>query len=152
MDKSCSALALVAMSLTFNAAASDAGQDRIPQLQRDAAPVTRQEILTGCVTRGTKPDTYTLTNVTRATDGAPKIAAGSMTVALSSTQVDFRRHLDHIVAVTGFEAQSWPASGMTGVEKRDMPDARTEDDTKTNSMFTVKSLKIVADSCARPGL
>ena len=152
MEKSCSALALVAMSLTFNAAASGAGQDRIPELQRVAAPVTGQEILTGCVTRGTKPDTYTLTNVTRATDGAPKVPAGSMTVALSSTEVDFSRHLDHIVAVTGSQAHPWPASGTTGVEKPAAPAARTEGDTKTNPMFTVTSLKMVADTCATPGL
>ena len=152
MDKSCSALALVAMSLTFNAAASGAGQDRIPELQRDAATVTRQETLTGCVTRGTKPDTYTLTSVTRAPGGAPKVPAGSMMVALSSTEVDFSRHLDHIVAVTGSQAQPWPASGTTGVEKPGAPDARTAGDTKTNPMFTVTSLKVVADTCATPGL
>ena len=73
MDKSCSALALVAMSLTFNAAASGAGQDRIPELQRDAATVTRQEILTGCVTRGTKHCRH-LTDVTSepVLHGAPR--------------------------------------------------------------------------------
>jgi hypothetical protein len=134
--------ALVAMSLTFNVAAVGAGQDRIPELQRDAATVTGKETLTGCVTRGPKPDTYTLTNVTRATDGAAKVPAGSMAVALSSTEVDFSRHLDHMVAVTGSQAHSWPASGTT----------RTAGDTKTNPMFTVTSLKMVADTCATPGL
>ena len=142
MDKSCSALALVAISLTFNAAAIGAGQDRIPELQRDAATATRKETLTGCVTRGTRPDTYTLTNVTRATDGAAKVHAGSITVGLSSTEVDFSRNLNHMVAVTGSQAHSWPASGTT----------RTEGDTKTNPMFTVTSLKMVADTCATPGL
>ena len=142
MEKSCSALALVAISLTFNAAAIGAGQDRIPELQRDPATLTRSETLTGCVTRGPKPDTYTLTNVTRATDAAAKAPAGAITVALSSTEVDFTRHLDHMVAVTGSQAQSWPASGTT----------RTEGGTKTNPMFTVTSLKMVADSCATPGL
>ena len=142
MEKSCTALALVAMSLTFNAAASGAGQDRIPELQRDAATATRQETLTGCVTRGAKPDTYTLTNVTRATDGAAKVPAGSMTVALSSTDIDFTGHLDHMVAATGSQAHSWPASGVT----------RTEGGTKTHPMFTVTSLRMVADTCATPGL
>ena len=142
MEKSCSALALVAISLTFNAATIGAGQDRIPELQRDPATVTRNETLTGCVTRGPKPDTYTLTNVTRATDGAAKVPAGSITVALSSTGVDFSRHLDHMVAVTGSQAHSWLASAAT----------RTEGGTKTNPMFTVASLKMVADSCATPGL
>ena len=151
MAKSCSALALVAISLTFNAAASGAGQDRIPELQRDAATVTRKETLTGCVTRGTKPSTYTLTKVIRATDGAATVPAGSMTVALSSTEIDFSRHLDHMVAVTGSEAHAWPASGTTGVEKPDAPGVRTNGDTKTHPMFTVTSLKIVADSCATPG-
>jgi hypothetical protein len=152
MAKSCSALALVTISLAFNAAASGAGQDRIPELQRDAATVTRQETLTGCVARGTKPNTYTLTNVTRGTDGAPKVPAGPLTVALSSTDVDFSRHLDHIVAVTGSQAQSWPAIGTTGVQKPGAPGARTEGETKTNPMFTVTSLKKVADTCATPGL
>jgi hypothetical protein len=151
MEKRYSALALVAISLTFNAGAVGAGQDRIPELQRDAT-ATRKETLTGCVTRGTRPDTYTLTNVTRATDGAGRVPAGSMTVALSSTEVDFSRHLDHMVAVTGAQAHSWAASGTTGVGKPDAPGARTEGDTKTNPMFTVMSLKVVADSCARPGL
>jgi hypothetical protein len=132
----------VTISLTVKVTGSGAGQDRIPELQRDAATVTRKETLTGCVTRGTKPDTYTLTNVTRATDGAAKVAADSMTVALSSTEVDFRRHLDHMVAVTGSQAHAWPASGAT----------RTEAVTKTNPMFTVTSLKMVADTCATPGL
>jgi hypothetical protein len=152
MEKSCSALALVVISLTFNVAASGAGQDRIPELQRDAAAVTRQETLTGCVTRGTKPDTYTLTNVTRATDGATKAPAGAMTVALSSTDVDFSRHLNHIVTVTGSQALWLLAIGTTGVEKPDPPDARAGGDTKTNPMFTVASLRMVAATCATPGL
>jgi hypothetical protein len=142
MEKRYVAPALVALSLTFNAGAVGAGQDRIPELQRDAATVTRNETLTGCVMRGTRPDTYTLTNVTRATDGAGKVPAGSMTVALSSTEIDFSRHLDHLVAVTGAQAHSWPASGMT----------RTEGDSKANPMFTVTSLKTVADTCAREPL
>jgi hypothetical protein len=152
MEKRYSALALVAISLTCTAGAVGGSQDRIPELQRDAATVTGKETLTGCVTRGARPDTYTLSNVTRATDGAGKTPAGSMTVALSSTEVDFSRHLDHIVAVTGAQARSWPASGTTSVEKPDAPDARTEGDAKTNPKFTVISLKVVADSCARPGL
>jgi hypothetical protein len=152
MDKRCSALALVAMSLTFTAAASGAAQDRIPELQRDAATVTRKETLTGCVTRGAKADTYTLTNVTRAADGAAKVPAGSMTIALSSTEVDFSRHLAHMVAVTGLQAQSWPTIGTTGVAKPGTADARTEGDTKTHPMFTVTSLRMVAETCATPGL
>jgi hypothetical protein len=142
MKKSCSSLALVAISLTFNVAATDVGQDIIPELQRDPSTVTRNETLRGCVTRGPRPETYVLTNVTRVADGPAKAPAGSMTVVLSSAEVDFSRHLDHMVAVTGSQAPSWPPSGIT----------RTEGDTQTNPKFTVTSLKMVADTCATPGL
>jgi hypothetical protein len=57
-----------------------------------------------------------------------------------------------MVAVTGSQAHAWPASGTTGVGKPDASDARTEGDPKTNPMFTVTSLKMVADTCATPGL
>ena len=142
MAKRCSALALGVISLTFNVAASGVGQDSIPELQRDPATVTRSETLTGCVTRGPRPDTYVLTNITGTTDGRPTAPAGPMRVLLSSAEVDFSRHLDHVVAVTGSQAPSWPPSGMT----------RTDGDTKTSPKFTVTSLKMVADTCATPGL
>ena len=142
MKKRCSALALAALSLTVNVAAGGVGQDRIPELQRDPATVTKTETLTGCVARGPRPDTYALTNITGATDGPAKALTGPMRVVLSSAQVDFSRHLDHVVAVTGSQTPSWPPSGIT----------RTEGDTKASPKFTVTSLKMVADTCATPGL
>lgn len=142
MEKRCSALVLGGISLTVNVAASGVSQDRIPELQRDPATVTKSETLTGCVTRDPRPDTYVLTNITGATDGRTRAPRGPMRLLLSSAEVDFSRHLDHVVAVTGSQAPSWPPSGMT----------RTEGDTKTSPKFTVTSLKVVADTCATPGL
>jgi hypothetical protein len=75
-----------------------------------------------------------------------------MTVVLSGTDVDISKHLDHLVAVTGPQALEVRAVGTTGAEKPTTPDARKEDDKKTIPSFTVTSLKMVADSCAKPAL
>ena len=151
MKTTYSALAVAAISMTFIAAGSGAAQDRIPDLQRDTAPAAKGAILTGCVTRGTEPGTYTLTNVTKAGDAAAKDAERPVTVLLASTDVEIGKHVDHMVAVTGSQALEERAVGTTG-EKPAAPDSRKEDDKKTTPTFTVTSLKMVAESCAKPAL
>ena len=152
MKRCYSALAVVAMAMTFNAAPGAVAQDKIPELQRDAATLPGNVTLTGCVARGTEPGTYTLTNITKAGDGVAKDAAPSRTVVLSGTDVDLSKHLDHLVAVTGPQAPEVRAVGTTGAEKPTIPDARKEEDKKTIPSFTVTSLKMVAGSCAKSTL
>jgi hypothetical protein len=147
-----SALAVAALAMTFNAAPGGVAQERIPELQRDAPTLPRNVTLTGCVARGTEPGTYTLTNITKAGDGVAKDAAPSRTVILSGTDVDISKHLDHMVAVTGPQALEMRAVGTTGPERLTIPDARKDDGKKTIPSFTVTSLKMVADSCAKPAL
>jgi hypothetical protein len=152
MKRRYSALAVVALAMTFNAAPGGVAQERIPELQRDAPTLPGNVTLTGCVARGTEPGTYTLTNITKAGDDVAKDAAPSMTVGLSGTDVDISKHLDHMVAVTGPQALDVRAVGTTGTERPTTPDAHKADDKKTLPSFTVTSLKMVAASCAKPAL
>ena len=146
-----SALAVVGMAMTFNAVLGGVAQDRIPELQRDPPTLPKHVTLTGCVARGTEPGSYILTNITKAGDGVAKDAASSMTVVLSGTDVDISKHLDHMVAVTGPQSFELRAVGTRGTEKP-AADGGKEDDKKPIPSFAVTSLKMVADSCAKPAL
>ena len=143
MKTTYSALAIVIVSMTFTAAASGGGQDRIPELLRDDALFGKSVTLTGCVARGTEPGTFTLTNVPKASDGAAQEAARPLTVVLSATSVDISEHLNHMVSVVGTQAFEVAAIATIG---------RTEGDKKPPPTFTITSLKVVADSCAKPTL
>jgi hypothetical protein len=138
-----SALVVVIVTMTFTGAASGRGQDRIPELQRDDALFGKSVILTGCVTRGSEPGTFTLTNVPKAGDGPARDAPRPLTVVLSAANVDISEHLNHMVSVVGTQAFEVAAIATPG---------RTHGDKKPPPTFTVTSLKMVADSCAKPAL
>jgi hypothetical protein len=142
MKTTYSALAIVIVSMTFTAAASGGGQDRIPELQRDGALFGKSVTLTGCVTQGTEPGTFTLTNVPEG-DGAAKDAPRPLTVVLSATDVDISKHLNQMVSVIGTQAFEVAAIATTG---------RNGGDKKPPPTFTITSLKMVAVSCAKPAL
>jgi hypothetical protein len=152
MKKSYSALAVAAVSMTFMAAGSGAAQEPIPAAQRISLAPAASVTLTGCVARGVEPGSYTLTNVTKPGTGTSKEAERSATVSLSGADVEFSKHLDHMVAVTG--SQAFPAGpvGTAGTEKPAVQETRKDADKKTIETFTVTSLKMVADSCAKPSL
>jgi hypothetical protein len=143
MQTTYSALGIVIVSMTFTAGASGGGQDRIPELQREDALFGKKVTLTGCVTRGPEPGTFTLTNAQKAGDGAAQDAARPLTVVLSATNVDISEHLNHLVSVIGTQAFEVAAIATTG---------RTEGDKKPPPTFTITTLKMVADSCAKPTL
>jgi len=144
-----STLAMVVVSMTCAAAPGRGVQERIPELQRNGARLKDSVTLTGCVTRGTEPGTFTLTNVPKAGDRARDVAR-PLTVVLSATDVDISKHVDHMVSVKGSHAFEVSAIGTTGSERQPPPDARKESDKKTPPTFTIKALKMVADSCAQP--
>ena len=152
MKTSYSALPMVAMLITFNAAADGVGQDRIPELQRGPATLPKSVTLTGCVAGGAEPGTYTLTNVTKAGEVAAKDTERSETVVLISTDVEISKHLNHMVSVTGSERLGRRVTGTTGTEKPAASETREAGDKKATATFTVTSLKMVADSCAKPAL
>ena len=151
MKKSYSALAVAAVSMTFMAAGSAAAQEPIPAAQRISLTPAANVTLTGCVARGAEPGSYTLTNVTRPGTGTSKEAERSATVALSGADVEFSKHLDHMVAVTGSQPLAPRPVGTTGTEKPAVQEPRKDDDKKIET-FTVTSLKMVAETCAKPSL
>lgn len=143
----------IAMCLAFTSVAlAGVGQDRIPELRREAPKDVESETLTGCVARDTGPDTYkltnvrlksvtkVLTNVTKEGDLSNEMFAPA-SVRLSTIDVDLAKHVGHRVSVTGLYAGAgWrqPAISST-LEKGG---------NGTLATLSVKSLTMVADSCS----
>jgi hypothetical protein len=151
MKRIFSTVAVVAMSMAVSAAAAGVSQERTPEVPKQGAADVKSVTLTGCVARGTGADSYTLTE---AKDGAATAsdATPRLRVALSGTEVDLSKHVGHSVSVTGSYANAEVATGTVGAEKpAPAPAATTEYDKKALRSFTVKSLKMVASSCAQPG-
>jgi len=104
-----------------------------------AMPAAGGETVSGCVARGEKAETYTLTNATRSGDKAGK---KTETLLLSGAGVEFAKHVGHKVSVTG--ATSAP-SKMDAMD-HDMG-AMDHGGQEAPSTFTVKSMKMIAASC-----
>ena len=121
-------------------------QERIPELQREGAAGANMTTLSGCVARGTSTGTYTLTSLAK--KGAASTDADQpRTVALGGTEVDFAPHVGHTVSVTGTYVAAMESTGPTGTAGTEKP-APTADLTKPLRTLTIKSLKMIADSCS----
>jgi len=155
-----SAATIAALCVAFTV--SGAGQDRIPEAQREKAAVdTKTPTLTGCVARGTAADTYTLTSNAKATETAAKDEMQPRLISLASTTVDLSAHVGHQVAVTGTYADAAKPTGTSGtaaatpatpaaapVPGTPMPPTASGAAETMPRAFTVSSLKMVAPSCA----
>ena len=144
--------AAVVMSMAFGATVAGVSQDRIPELTREGRADPASATLTGCVARGAATGTYTLTNAAK--DGEPmaKDALQRLTVGLSGSDVDVSKHVGHKVAVTGSYARFEFVMGTVGTKKPAAADAINDGDKKTTRTFAVKSLKMLAESCAEAAL
>ena len=121
-------------------------QERIPELQREGATGANTTTLSGCVARGTSTGTYTLTSLAK--KGAASTDADQpRTVALGGTEVDFAPQVGHTVSVTGTYVAAMESTGPTGTAGTEKP-APTADLTKPLRTLTIKSLKMIADSCS----
>ena len=150
MKTTFSIVAVVAVSMAVSATAAGRSQERIPELPRPGVTDVTSITLTGCVERGTATDSYTLRE---AKEGAttPSDATPRLPVALSSTDVNFSKHVGHSVSVTGSYAVTEIATGTAGTEKpAPAQTAITEGDGKPARTFTVTSLKMLASSCQQP--
>jgi pentapeptide MXKDX repeat protein len=119
----------------------------------------------GCIEAGSVAGTFTLTHLaaedhmgkdamkkgtmkkdTMAKDSMSKDAMAPETLTLSSPSVDLGKHLGHKVSVTGSAAHG----KMDAMAKDTMAkDTMAKDGmTKSDSAFTVQSLKMVAASCS----
>jgi opacity protein-like surface antigen len=143
-----SLVAVAVVSMTLSSAAADAGQEKIPYLQKPA-PTDSTSTFSGCVTRGAAAGTHTLTNVTRDGDVAKDSLQGKA-VVLSGTDVDFSNHVGHRVSVTGSFVSQPPATGTTGTNPT-APANTKDSDVKTTGTLTVKSLIMLSDSCSTAG-
>jgi hypothetical protein len=139
------AVGILLMVLRTNAAGP--GQERIPELRREAPSDAMGTTITGCVARGAAADTFILTNVAKERAILTMGGEERMTVVLSGTSVDLRKHLGHRVAATGSYAIPEPA-GTAGIE-RPVPADVARDSSRPERTFTIKSLKVVSESCTR---
>src|SRR5687767_5477850 len=90
--------AAIAVWMVFaSVALAGVGQEKIPELQREARKDVDSATLTGCVARDAAADTYKLTNVTKEGDLIAEMSA-RVTVRLSTIDVDLARHVGHRVS------------------------------------------------------
>jgi hypothetical protein len=151
VKKSYSAAVVVAMAMAFGASTAGVNQDRIPELQRESWPDAKRITLTGCVTRATPAAAYTLTNITKEGEVTPNDTMKGMTVLLGGADVDLSKHVGHRVALTGsYASDEAGAIGTKGTHKPAADDATSAGDKKMTGTFTVKSLKMVSESCSQP--
>ena len=105
---------------------------------------------TGCIEAGSAADTFMLTHVATADhmgkdmmkkdatakDGMSHESMAPTTLTLTGSSVDLSKHQGHKVSITGSLAHE----KMDAMEKGTMG--------KSTSMFTVKSLKMIAATCS----
>jgi len=141
-----SAAALTALCVVVGAAAAGAAQD-LPLLQRDVSGAMGSTV-SGCVTRGVGPGTYTLADAARKDARPPATGDPLFTIALTGMDVDLAAHVGHLVSVTGSFAPvigpAGTAAGLSGPAKS-APGAAAAKAVRT---FMVKSLTMVAASCS----
>ena len=146
MKLTISTVALVALAAMVSATAAGASQDK-PDAQKPSTMDASGMTLTGCVARGTAPDTFTLAEVKKGAPVAADASTPAPLVTLTGTEVDLSKHVGHSVTLTGSFASPTAAIGTTGTEKPATP-AATEDSKKAAAKtFTVKSLKMVSPTC-----
>jgi len=121
-------------------------QERIPELHREGAAGATTTTLSDCVARGTATGTYTLTSPAKK-GAASSDADRPRTVALSGTDVDLALHVGHTVSVTGSYIAAMESTGPTGTGGTANP-APAADLTRPLRTLTIKSLKMIADSCS----
>lgn len=147
----CRAVVAVGMVLAFSTSAGAVNQDRIPELQRDGRDDGPGATITGCVGRGTATGTYVLTRTAKEDVAAAKGTTRRPPVVLSSTDIDIGRHVGHSVTVTGSYAREWAPAFATAAATEKAAALGVDDSSrKAPQTFTVKSLKVVADSCSQP--
>jgi hypothetical protein len=151
MKTTCFAVAVVGITMAFDASARVATQEKIPLLSRDGWMDPWTVTVVGCVAQGTSAGGYTLTTSIPQPEATDKDAMKSIKLVLTSTGVDLSQHVGHTVSVTGVHAAHWVTgtTGTTGSKQPVSKGAVKDDDKKTTGTFAVKSLKMVATSCSQ---
>lgn len=131
----------------------DGMQDTIPKIPMPPPAAAQSLTVTGCVGRGTTGDTYVLTNVIRDGQAVAKNAATMETLLLWGSDIDFSKHVGHIVSVTGMPAvrgYTIEATGATDV-KPASESTMAKTGAKIPARFTVQSLTMISATCSEAG-
>jgi hypothetical protein len=146
---SCLAVTAAAMVMGLSGGAAKGSQDKIPEIPTARSEAAKSVTVTGCVGRGTTPDSYVLTNVTR--EG--KDASKPETLLLSAEAIDISQHVGHQVAVTGMHAAPnraiWITAAPEVTPAIESPVTKTA--AKVPAGFAVRSLKMISATCSEAG-
>jgi hypothetical protein len=109
-----------------------------PAQQPPTTAKPAEATLVGCVVTGSAPKTYLFEN---AVDPARKDDKPRKFLLIAAQDVDLTKHVNHKIQLTGLaEAKVVaPVPPATVVAEKDLP------------TFTVKTIKMVADTCSEPG-
>jgi hypothetical protein len=153
MKTSCLTVTVAAMVVGLSGATAKGIQDKIPEIPTLRAMAAKSVTVKGCVGRGTAPDTYILTNITREGEATVKDASKPETLLLSTADIDISKHVGHEVSVTGMHAVPSQAIGTTGATdaKPATESTMTKTDAKVPTGFAVKSLTMISATCSQAG-
>lgn len=142
--------AAIAMCIAFSSVAlAGVGQEKIPELRREARKDVDGATFTGCVARDTALDSYKLTNVT--TEGSLITEVSTrISVRLSTIDVDLAKHVGHRVSVTGLYSPPGRATDASLLQPAVNGVEGGNGENRALPTLKVKSLTMVADSCAEP--
>jgi hypothetical protein len=147
----CLAVIAVAVVMGLSGGAAKGNQDTIPQIPTARSMASKSVTVTGCVGRGTTPDSYVLTNVTQEGHATVNDARKPETLLLSAEDIDISKHVGHLVSVTGMHAATNRATpGATDV----MPateSTTTKAAAKLPAGFAVTALKMISGTCSEAG-
>lgn len=143
------AIAATAMCIAFSSVAlAGVGQEKIPELQREARKDVDGATFTGCVARDTALDSYKLTNVTREGSLITEVST-RISVRLSTIDVDLAKHVGHRVSVTGLYSPPGRATDASLLQPA-VNGMEGNGENRALPTLKVKSLTMVADSCSEP--
>jgi hypothetical protein len=122
--------AVVALAAAAGVQAQSGGTMGMDKMEK---PMGKAMTYTGCVTAGAQPGVFMLTNMM--SDMGMKKDAMPTSMMLMGTKVDFSKHVDHKVTVTG----------MMDPEAMKKMDPMT----KASTGMMVASMKMVGTSCGK---
>jgi hypothetical protein len=147
----CLAVIAAAVMMGLSGGAAKGNQDTIPQIPTARSTAAKSVTVTGCVGRGTTPDSYVLTNVTQEGHATVNDARKPETLLLSAEDIDISKHVGHLVSVTGMHAATNRApTGATDVTPA-TESTMTKAAAKLPIGFAVTSLKMISGTCPEAG-
>jgi hypothetical protein len=146
-------ITLAAMVVGLSGATARGIQDQIPEIPTARAMAAKSVTVTGCVGRGSAPDTYILTTTVREGEATGKDTSKPETLLLSAAHIDISKHVGQRVSVTGMHAAASQAIWIAAATevKPAIESTMTKTAAKVPAEFTVQSLMMISASCSQAG-